>query len=84
MEPASSYVSFRIEAIQFNGPVVVVYGLERIFQIEMRSAPVKEGCRVFRFNLDVSVEILYCLIELLGEEMGYSATEVEAYIAGSQ
>ena len=77
-------VAFRLEAVQFDGLVVVGKGLEGIAEEEPGRAPVEVGSRIRRLLADVAVEVCHGALETACQEVGDSAAVVQADEARTQ
>ena len=76
VNPAAADVALRLEAVEFEGAVVIIKSLESVAQKQVRSAPVEESRRILGLLADIAVEIFYGLGEAPGQEIGYSAAVV--------
>ena len=84
IDPGAAHIAFGIVSVQGDGLIVVSQRLGRIAQIEVACPSVQIGISLLGLLADEDVEVLDGLVELLREEIGHAAAEIEPRVARAQ
>ena len=83
-QAATPDVAFGLETVDLDRLVVVVHCLEGVAQEKVGGAAVQVGRRVLGLLADVFVKVLDGRFELLAEEVGHAAGEIQAGRSGAE